>query len=264
MNPYNRSQPRLTLVGAGPGDPDLITVKGAQLLASADVILYDALVDPDLLVYARPSAELVFVGKRAGKHHLSQEEINSLIVSYALSCGHVVRLKGGDPFIFGRGFEEIEFAEAFGIETDVVPGISSLASVPGLQKIPLTKRGLNQSLWAVTGTTATGALSPDLKLAARSTATVVIFMGMRKLPEITALFAEIGKGETPAAVIQGGSTEKEKIVLGKVSDIAEKARAEQIGTPGLIVIGETVGLHPELREQVFLAKPFINARNEHA
>ena len=138
--------PRLTVLGAGPGDPELFTVKGIKTLKQANVILYDALINRELLDYALPRSEKIFVGKRKGLHSFSQEKINSLIVEKALTSGHVVRLKGGDPFIFGRGAEEIEYAEAFGIECGVVPGISSSSAVPAYQGIPLTKEGLQKVL----------------------------------------------------------------------------------------------------------------------
>ena len=138
---YNK--PKLTLVGAGPGDPDLITVKGMKAIASADVILYDALVDKDLLNYAKTDAIKIFVGKRGGKRSIKQEQINLLIVKYAYQYGSVVRLKGGDPFVFGRGHEELEYAENFGILTEIIPGITSAISVPALQGIPVTRRGIS-------------------------------------------------------------------------------------------------------------------------
>ncbi len=209
-----KKQAKITLVGAGPGDPELITVKGLQALHQADVVLYDALASKELLEEAPTWAKLIFVGKRAGRHHYKQEEINLLMVQMAYEYGHVVRLKGGDPFVFGRGQEELEFARAFDIETVVVPGISSCIAVAELQEVPLTRRGINESFWVMTGTTRSGKLSKDIPLAARSSATVVILMGMRKLKEITQLFKQEGKGETPVMVVQNGSTKKERLALG--------------------------------------------------
>lgn len=237
-------QKKLTLVGAGPGDPELISLKGIRALAAADVVLYDALVNPELLEYAAPAAPQIFVGKRAGNHRYSQEEINQLIVGYALSYGHVVRLKGGDPFVFGRGHEEIEYAQAFGLETEVVPGISSSISVPALQGVPLTRRGINESFWVLTATTRSGALSTDLPIAAQSSATVVILMGMRKLADIVRHFSENGKTQTPAMVIQHGSLPQEKVVVGSVNTILEQVQEAEMGAPAIIVIGEVVRLHP--------------------
>ncbi|MEX1382288.1 uroporphyrinogen-III C-methyltransferase, partial [Lutibacter sp.] len=171
---------KVTLIGAGPGDPDLITVKGVKALQSAKVILYDALINRELLEYA-PYAKKIFVGKRKGMHSFTQDKINELIVKSAFEYGNAVRLKGGDPFIFGRGSEEVEFIESFGIETEVISGISSAMAVPASQGISLTKRGISESFWVITGTTSERKLSTDVYLAAQSTATVVILMGMSKL-----------------------------------------------------------------------------------
>ncbi|GAB3551940.1 uroporphyrinogen-III C-methyltransferase [Spirosoma fluminis] len=240
---------KLTLVGAGPGDPDLITVKGIRALQQADVVMYDALVAPELLDYCRPEALKVYVGKRRGAYSCMQEDINPLIVHYAQQYGHVVRLKGGDSFVFGRGYEELEYAQQQGVETSVIPGISSSYAVPASAGIPLTSRGVSESFWVVTGTTKSGQLSKDLHLAAQSSATVVILMGMHKLPEITALFAQVGKADTPAAIIQNGTTADERVVLGRVSAIVEQAEAAGLGNPAVIVIGDVAGLpNPTYRE----------------
>jgi uroporphyrin-III C-methyltransferase len=236
---------KLTLVGAGPGDPDLISIKGAKALADADVVLYDALVHPDLLKYTPARAIKIFVGKKAGHCKFAQEDINKLIVENAIAHGHVVRLKGGDPFIFGRGHEEIIHAQAFGIKTAVIPGISSSIAVPELQQIPLTRRGINESFWVITGTTSTGEISDDIALAAKSTATVVILMGMNNLERITELFRNEHKGDTPVAVIQNGSLPEEKIGLGTVNTITEVVKDQKLSSPAIIVIGEVVRLHPE-------------------
>ena len=200
---------KLTVVGAGPGDMDLITLKGVKALQNADVVLYDALVSNELLEYA-PKAEKIFVGKRKGCYSYQQAQINDLIVERATLGLHVVRLKGGDPFVFGRGAEEMEHAAAFGVEVDVVPGISSSLSVPASQNIPVTKRGAAESFWVITGTTKEHKLSNDVALAAKSNATVVILMGMSKLGEIMQLFKKEGKEDTPVAIIQNGTTEHEK------------------------------------------------------
>jgi len=232
--------PQLTLVGAGPGDPDLITRKGIQALQAANVVLYDALVHPDLLDYAPQQAERVFVGKRAGRHKFAQTDINYLIAAYAYSYGHVVRLKGGDPFIFGRGMEEKEYAERFGIPVTVVPGLSSVNAAPGLQGIPLTQRGVNESFWVITGTTSARQLSADIALAAQSSATVVILMGTRKLGEIMALFRAQGKADLPVGVIFSASLPEETTIYGTVDTIEAAVAATPHHGPGLIVLGETV------------------------
>src|SRR5687768_7415564 len=215
-----RKQPSLTLVGAGPGDPELITLKAVKALEAADIVLYDALVSKEILALIPSATPLISVGKRAGMHSHTQEEINSLIVESAFLYGHVVRLKGGDPFVFGRATEEIEYASRYGIPTRVVPGISSALAVPAAISIPLTSRGVSESFWVVTGTTLSGGLSGDVALAAQSTATVIILMGLKKLAEIMAVFESFGKGETLVAVIQNGTLPTQKHVVGKVSTIA--------------------------------------------
>ena len=233
---------KLTLVGAGPGDPELITLKGIRVLEQADVVMYDALVHPDLLDYCRPNALKVYVGKRRGAYSCVQEDINPLIVHYARQYGHVVRLKGGDSFVFGRGYEEIEFARQHGIETAVIPGLSSSYAVPASAGVPLTTRGLSESFWVVTGTTKAGKLSSDLRLAAQSSATVVILMGMHKLSEIAALFAEQGKAETPVAIIQNGTLPEQRTVFGRVDSIVACVAESGIDNPAIIVIGAVAGL----------------------
>ena len=235
---YNNT-PKLTVIGAGPGDADLITLKAVKVLQRADVVLYDALVNPLLLEHAY-SAKHIFVGKRRGYKRFSQDEINELIVSEAYANGHVVRLKGGDSFIFGRGAEEMEFAAEKGLLTAVVPGISSSLAVPAAQNIPLTKRGSSQSFWVITGTTKERTLSKDVALAAKSSATVVILMGMSKLSQIVALFQAEGKSDLPVAVIQNGTTLHEKIAIGTVDSIEEEVRINGLTNPAVIVFGEVV------------------------
>ena len=231
--------PRLTIVGAGPGDPELFTLKGIKALESADVVLYDALVNPVLLDYA-PNAEQIFVGKRKGCYAYQQEQINDLIVGRAKSHGHVVRLKGGDPFIFGRGAEEMEFAAQQGVEVAMVPGISSSLAVPASQNIPLTKRGSSESFWVITGTTKEHKISKDVAVAAKSTATVVILMGMSKLAEIVSIFSENGKQNMPVAIIQSGTTAEEKIGIGTIETIESVVAENELSNPAIIVIGEVV------------------------
>jgi uroporphyrin-III C-methyltransferase len=242
--------PQLSLVGAGPGDPELITLKAIRTIGQANVILYDALVNQDLLKYAAPGVHTQFVGKRYGCHALSQQEINDLIVEMAYAHGHVVRLKGGDPFIFGRAVEEIEAAKKAGIPVDVVPGISSALAVPAAQMLPLTCRGTAESLWITTGTTRTGGISDDIRLAAQSTATVVILMAMSRLAEIMDIFATNGKEHTPVAIIQNGTTAEERFITGTVRDIALVAEAEGIANPAIIVVGEVVRVRAQLREML--------------
>lgn len=234
----------ISLVGAGPGDPDLITLKAVKILQKADVILYDALANKVLLDYASPNAIVTFVGKRYGCHALSQQEINHLMIEQAQLHGHVVRLKGGDPFVFGRAQEEIDAARAADIPIEVVPGISSALAVPASQMIPLTCRGINESFWVTTGTTKNGDISADIKLAAQSSATVVILMAMSKLEAIMDIFTTHGKQQTPVAIIQNGTTADEKCIIGSVKDIFFKAQYHQMSNPAIIIIGEVVSLHP--------------------
>ncbi|MDB5003971.1 MAG: sumT 1 [Mucilaginibacter sp.] len=235
--------PKITLVGAGPGDADLITLKGIKALQTADVVLYDALVNEELLDFAK-NAEKIYVGKRSGDHSYSQDAVNKLLVDYAINYGHVVRLKGGDPFVFGRGYEELDYAAAHNIPAQVIPGISSSISVPGLQHIPVTHRGLSESFWVVTGTTSNGNISNDLYEAARSRATVVVLMGLNKLAEIIEIFKKEDKNKLPVAVIQNGSTPQEKLAIGVVDNIVEIVKENNLTSPAIIILGEVVALHP--------------------
>lgn len=238
-----RISPTLYLVGAGPGDPELITVKAINILRKADVILYDSLANEELLGYARPHAIRHFAGKRMRCHYLSQQEINNLIVDYSRRHQHIVRLKGGDPFVFGRAHEEIEAAREAGMNVEVIPGISSALAVPAALGIPTTCRGISESFWVTTGTNRNGEISQDLRLAAQSSATVIILMAMSKLEQIMDIFREAGKDNLPVAIIENGTTTTEKIVTGTVRDIAFRAEAARMGNPSVIVLGEVVNLH---------------------
>ncbi len=243
-------QPKITLVGAGPGDPDLLTIKGLKAIQKADVVLYDALVGKEILDHIPVGAIRIYVGKRANNHRYSQDEINELLVRYACLHGHVVRLKGGDPFVFGRGHEELMFATDHDIEVAIVPGISSCIAVPELQQVPLTRRGVNESFWVLTGTTKDGVLSKDVAVAAQSSATVVILMGLKKIREIAKIFRKNGRSNLPVMVVENGSTEKERSVLGTINTIENEIVKNKISTPAIIVIGAVVGLHPNLNEKL--------------
>lgn len=246
----HNTEPKITLVGAGPGDPDLISIKGVKALKQANVVLYDALVDEELLHYAPAEAIKVYVGNPSGDENFSQDTVNKLMVDYALNFGHVVRLKGGDLFVFGRGYEELDYAAAYSIETAVVPGISSAISVPGLQGIPVTHRGTSDSLWILSATDSEGELSTELPAAAQSNATVVILLGYDRLAEIVAVFQQEGKGGLPVAVIQNGSMPRERIAVGLVNTIEETALEQQIDNTGpvLLVFGQAVALHEEFQK----------------
>ncbi len=236
-------EPKVTLVGAGPGDIDLITLKGIKAIREADVVLYDALVNEELLEYAKPSCTKIYVGKRAERLSTSQDYINKLMVDYALTHGHVVRLKGGDPFVFGRGGEELDYIRQFNIPTAVVPGISSSIGLTGLQQIPLTYRGISESFWVITGSTSDGRLSDDLYKAVETNATIVVLMGYSKLQQIVALYQSHGRGNLPIALIQNGSLPNERVALGTVNTILEEASRNGVGVPAIIVLGEVVAKH---------------------
>lgn len=235
---------KLTLVGAGPGDGDLITLKGIKALKNADVILYDELANADILEFAPEHALKMYVGKKAGSSSFSQEEINGLIVRLARKRGHVVRLKGGDSFVFGRGHEEMEYARDHGITCEVIPGVSSCIAVPASLDIPVTRRGVSESFWVITGTTQNGELSDDIRLAVQSKATVIVLMGMSKLTEICSLYKHYGRGHLPMAVIQNGTRPDEKSVMGQVWEIPRLVKENNIGTPAIMILGEVVALHP--------------------
>lgn len=236
---------KLTLVGAGPGDIELVTLKAIRILKEADVVLYDALASKEILDYCRHSCQLIFVGKRFKCHSKTQLEINQLIVEFALAGNNVVRLKGGDPFVFGRAHEEIEYAESFAIPTEVVSGISSSYAVPASCGIPLTMRGVSDSFWVLTGHTHNGGLAKDFHLAAQSSATIVVLMGMSNLHLIADLFIKNRKGNVPICIIQNGTRANQKVVYSTVFEVMAKVKDTQIGNPAVIVIGEVVNQSPE-------------------
>lgn len=229
----------LFVMGGGPGDPELITLKGYRVLKRADVILYDNLINKDLLELAPAACKMVYVGKQPYGNYTPQEVIHELIKEYTQTHQVVVRLKGGDPFIFGRGFEEVLFAEKHGIRTHYIPGISSMQA-SGLNGIPLTHRGISESMWIITGTKKDGSLSKDLCCAIKSSATVVIYMGMKKLAEIAGIYKEAGLGAMPAAIIQHASLPKQKKVVCKAEDLPEAAAQGGLTYPAIIIIGKVV------------------------
>lgn len=235
------SKGKLTIVGAGPGDPELITLKGVRALNEAHVVLYDALANPELLEHA-PNAEKIFVGKRRGMHKFIQEKIQELIVEHASKDKHVVRLKGGDPFIFGRGAEELKYVleQNSDIEIAIVPGITSAIAAPASYGISLTQRGVNESFRVITGTTSDVELSEDVEAAAASNVTIVVLMGMSKLEKIINKFVSLGKTEIPVAIIENGTWDKERLAIGKIDTILEIINKKGLSNPSMIVIGETV------------------------
>ncbi len=228
-------------MGAGPGDPELITVKAYKVLQRADVVLYDNLANKALLDFTKPDCENIYVGKRPYDRFTSQERIHELIQEKALSKQIIVRLKGGDPYIFGRGFEEVLFARSLGIRTHYIPGITSMQA-SGLLDIPLTHRAVSEGIWAITGTKKDGSLSDDLRLAMQSNATVVIYMGMKKAAEIAATYLDQGKGNVPVAVVQHASLPHQQSATGQVKDLPALISANHLTHPALIIIGWVVAV----------------------
>lgn len=235
------------LVGAGPGDPELLTLRGATLVAGADVVVYDNLVSPRILELASESAERVYVGKKAADHVLPQDEINVLLVRHARAGRRVVRLKGGDPFIFGRGGEEMETLVEAGITVEVVPGVTAAAGVAAYAGIPLTHRDHAQSVVFATGFLKDGALDLDWPMLARRGQTLVLYMAISRLGDICAKLVEHGLlPDTPAGVIERGTTDAQRICVATLHDLADKVRAAGIRPPALMVVGGVVGLYPRL------------------
>ncbi len=233
------------LVGAGPGDPDLMTVRGMACLRRAEVVVYDRLVSPELLAEAPEDAELVYAGKAPGCHSCQQEEINDLLVHHARQGKVVVRLKGGDPFLFGRGAEEVLACAEAGVRCEVVPGVTSATSVPALAGIPVTHRGIAASVAVVTGH-CNGLDRVDWEAMARVD-TLVVLMGLSRLAEIAALLQRHGRAsDTPAAVISQGSLPGERVVVSILEDIAERTAEAGLAAPALLVVGEVVRLREDL------------------
>ena len=255
----SKENPKVVLIGAGPGDPELLTLKAVKALKKAKAVLYDALVNESILNHA-PNAVKLFVGKRQGMHSYKQDEINALLLEYAKKYKYVVRLKGGDPFVFGRGKEETNFLESYGIKTAIIPGVTSAIAVPAAVGIPVTQRQLAESFWVITGTTSNQKISEDIKLAAQSSATVVILMGMRKLPQIISIYKANNRSEFPIAVIQNGTKDEEISAVGTINTIEKIVTEKKLSTPAIIIIGEVVNGHKSrLRyfNEAFLEDDFI-------
>src|SRR2546422_10690502 len=240
---------KVYLVGAGPGDPELITLKGLRSLRKADVVVYDRLICPDLLDEAPSKARRVFAGKASGHHSMKQEEINALLITYARRGCIVVRLKGGDPFVFGRGGEEALALAQAGIPFEVVPGVSSAIAVPAYAGIPVTQRGLVSSVTIVTGheQQSCGSSSVNWEALATLGGTLVILMGVEMLSHITQQLLSGGlHPDTPAAVIQQGTVPQQRVVTDTLVGIAEHAWAARITSPAVVVIGAVVALSDPL------------------
>jgi uroporphyrin-III C-methyltransferase/precorrin-2 dehydrogenase/sirohydrochlorin ferrochelatase len=232
------------LVGAGPGDPKLITVRGAEVLGLADVVVYDRLASPALLELAPSTAERIYAGKEPGRPAMRQPEIDSLLVARARRGDTVVRLKGGDPFVFGRGGEEALACVEAGVAFEVVPGITSAIAAPALAGIPVTHRGLAQSFAVVTGSTAHGD-EVDLARVATSTDTLIVLMAAGKLAETCAELIVAGRPTTePAAIVQWAGTPEQRAIVGTLDDLPTLAAAARIGPPATLVVGAVVTLAP--------------------
>jgi uroporphyrinogen III methyltransferase/synthase len=240
----------VSLVGAGPGDPDLITVGGAARLAAADVVVYDRLANPRLLALARPDAELIYVGKLPDRHTLLQHEINELLVERARAGQRVVRLKGGDPFVFGRGGEEAEALVAAGLPFEVLPGVTSAVAAPAYAGIPISHRGVASSFAVITGHEDPGKewSSIDWPRLANGADTLVFLMGTGRLAEIAQRLVEHGRApDTPTAVVEWGTLARQRTAVGTLASIAEDVRAAGIEPPAVTVVGEVVRLRDTLR-----------------
>ncbi|HSI25638.1 MAG TPA: siroheme synthase CysG [Methylotenera sp.] len=241
------NQGEVFLVGGGPGDPDLLTFRALRLMQQCDVCVYDKLVSPEVMELVRRDAELIFVGKSRDQHTMPQEEINELLAKLALEGKRVLRLKGGDPFIFGRGGEEIETLMQHGVPFQVVPGITAANGVSSYAGIPLTHRDYAQACLFITGHLKDGTVDLDWTAMARPKQTVVIYMGLVGLNQICEKLIEHGVPATmPAAVVQQGTTQRQKVVSATLQDLAEKVEAAQLKPPSLIIVGEVVQLREKL------------------
>jgi uroporphyrin-III C-methyltransferase/precorrin-2 dehydrogenase/sirohydrochlorin ferrochelatase len=244
---YRAPVGRVFLVGAGPGDPDLLTLRAARLLAQADVVVYDHLVGEGVLELINAQAERIYVGKERSNHSMAQDDINALLLRQARLGRQVVRLKGGDPFVFGRGGEELQVLAAHGIAFEVVPGITAACGVASYAGIPLTHRDYAQSCLFVTGHLKDGSCNLDWPALARPRQTVVIYMGLNGLADICAqLIAHGGAPSMPAAVVQQGTTLDQRVVAATLADLHLRVTEAGLQSPCLIIVGEVVRLHDQL------------------
>ncbi|BAZ22398.1 uroporphyrin-III C-methyltransferase [Kalymmatonema gypsitolerans NIES-4073] len=237
---------KVYLVGAGPGDPGLMTLKGKGLLECADVVIYDALVSPAIVAMINPEAEKIDAGKRRGRHSMIQDETTQLLIAKAQDNAIVVRLKGGDPFIFGRGGEEMEELVEAGIPVEVVPGITSGIAAPAYAGIPLTHRLYSSSVTFVTGHEAAGKYRPAVNwnAIAHGSETIVIYMGIHNLPYIVEELTKAGLGlETPIALVRWGTRPDQEELIGKLGTIVEQVETTGFGAPAIVVIGAVVKMH---------------------
>ena len=244
---YRAPVGRVFLVGAGPGDPDLLTLRAARLLAQADVVVYDHLVGDGVLELINAQAERIYVGKERSNHSMAQDDINALLLRQARLGRQVVRLKGGDPFVFGRGGEELQVLAAHGIAFEVVPGITAACGVASYAGIPLTHRDYAQSCLFVTGHLKDGSCNLDWPALARPRQTVVIYMGLNGLADICAQLIAHGVAPSmPAAVVQQGTTLDQRVVAATLADLHLRVTEAGLQSPCLIIVGEVVRLHDQL------------------
>ena len=244
---HPKGQGEVYLVGAGPGDPELLTLRALKLMQCADVALYDNLISPEVLDLLPPTTERVYVGKQRANHAMRQEEINALLVKHAREGKRVLRLKGGDPFIFGRGGEEIDTLSAHGIRFEVVPGITAALGVAAYAGIPLTHRDCAQSCVFVTGNLKDGSMDLDWPALARPRQTIVVYMGLVGLSLLCAKLVEHGlNAATPAAVVQQGTAETQRVVAGTLASLPRLADDARLHGPTLIIVGDVVKLRARL------------------
>jgi uroporphyrin-III C-methyltransferase/precorrin-2 dehydrogenase/sirohydrochlorin ferrochelatase len=248
----------VALVGAGPGDAGLLTLRGLRLLNEADVILHDRLVSREVLALARRDAEFIEVGKEAGHHHVTQDGIHALMLEHAGAGRRVVRLKGGDPFVFGRGGEELEFLRAHGIVYEVVPGITAALACAAYAGVPLTHRDHSDSLRLLTAHSREGTDPPDWAALAAERQTLAVYMGVAALPRLQAKLLEHGRSpDTPFALVENGSRPQQRVITGQLLELAARAREHGVQSPALLILGEVAALAETLHwfGEPPLAKP---------
>jgi uroporphyrin-III C-methyltransferase/precorrin-2 dehydrogenase/sirohydrochlorin ferrochelatase len=241
--PTSTRRGRVALVGAGPGDPGLLTLRALRRLNEADVILHDRLVAPEVLALARRDAEFIAVGKQAGQASTSQDAINAQLIALARAGKQVVRLKGGDPFVFGRGGEELEALRAQGIDYEVVPGITAALACAAYAGVPLTHREHAQSVRLLTAHTQDGSAAPDWRALAQERQTLALYMGVAALPELRDRLLEYGRAaDTPFALIENGSRREQRVIVGRLDQLPEASEQQRVRSPALLILGEVAAL----------------------
>lgn len=251
---------KVYLVGAGPGDPGLVTVRAKTLIECADVVVYDALVSEPILSWISPHAERIHAGKRRGRHSMSQSEITQVLLSKAREHAVIVRLKGGDPFVFGRGGEEMSDLMSAGVPVEVVPGITAGIAAPAYAGIPVTHRGYSSSVTFVTGHEATGKYRPDVnwQAIAQGSETIVVYMGVHNLPNITAALVKAGLSkQTPIALVRWGTRPEQEELVGTLTNIVAKVAESSFQAPAIAIIGNVVSLKSQLK----MAAPILQTVN---